>query len=455
MLIDAARDSAVARRLIDTPEEVFPKYDLSAEEIDILAHRDDRLLSLLAEKPGDRRNVSLVSDENSVNVPSVPRFSLVLTVAPVLVDGALTFAAWVTPLAEGADPDSVPMPEGTQLPGRPLAPLHAVLQISAQQLADAAGSPQVGLSALLLRPSNMTVAAIPESAGIPADPDDQPPDIWIAGLGIATAGQITSEVEQAIRSSREVLYLDTGIATRAVLESLCPRVTSLYDDTYSEDRPRQDGYARIADRVLQAARDHAPVTLAIHGHPLVAATAPFLVMEQARKTGLRVRVLPGVSAIDTVFADLRVDPVVHGMQMYEATDLLLRRRPLQADVPALIWQIGPIETCLHTMRVSNAARYQRLITHLSLFYPPRHEVAAVYCSPHALLPPKILRFAIEDMGKHAGEIHHGFSLYIPPAASRPIEDYDLLGKLNSPEHLRNITGTTAAESDTGCGEPSI
>jgi hypothetical protein len=171
----------------------------------------------------------------------------------------------------------------------------------------------------------------------------------------------------------------------------------------------------------------------------MAAHPPFLILELAHALELQVTVLPGISAIDAILADLRLDPVVHGVQMYEATDLLLRRRPLQPDVPAIVWQIGPIETCLHSMRVSRPERFARFIAHLRQYYPPRHEVVAIYCSPHPILPPAIFRFALEDMGQYAGEIHSGFTLYVPPTASRPIQDYDLLAKLYSVEHLRDIT----------------
>jgi hypothetical protein len=264
-------------------------------------------------------------------------------------------------------------------------------------------------------------------------------EIRIAGLGLQTVAHVTREVDQAICSSREVLYLDTGVATKSFLEQRCPRVTSLYEESYFDEALRTNAYEHIAARVVEAALDHPPVTFAIHGHPLVAAHPPFLILELAHALDLRVAVLPGISAIDAILADLRLDPVIHGVQMYEATDLLLRRRPLQPEVPAILWQIGPLETCLHSMRVSRPERFSRLIAHLLQFYPPRHEVVAIYCSPHPLLPPAILRFAIEDMGEHAQEIHAGFTLYVPPAGSRPIHDYDLLGKLYSVDHLRRIT----------------
>ena len=264
-------------------------------------------------------------------------------------------------------------------------------------------------------------------------------DLWIAGLGLQTVNQVTREVEHAIRSSCEVLYLDTGVATRTLLESLCPQVTSLYEQSYSEEKSRVSAYEHMAARVVDAALEHPPVTFAIHGHPLIAAHPPFLVLELAKALDLRVEVLPGISALDAIFADLRIDPVVHGVQMYEATDLLLRRRPLQPEVPAIIWQIGPLETGLHTDRASRPERFSRFIGHLRQYYPARHEVVAIYCAPHPLLAPNILRFALEDMGRYAQDIHAGFTLYVPPTASRSIQDWDLLAKLYSVDHLRNIT----------------
>jgi hypothetical protein len=38
------------------------------------------------------------------------------------------------------------------------------------------------------------------------------------------------------------------------------------------------------------------------------------------------------------------------------------------------------------------------------------------------MPPAILRFALQNMGRFADQIHAGFTLYIPPTTSRPIQD---------------------------------
>jgi hypothetical protein len=55
------------------------------------------------------------------------------------------------------------------------------------------------------------------------------------------------------------------------------------------------------------------------------------------------------------------------------------------------------------------------------------------------VPATILRFALEDMGGHAAEIHGGFTLYVPPAVARAVLDGELVGKLYSVEHLRSVT----------------
>lgn len=264
-------------------------------------------------------------------------------------------------------------------------------------------------------------------------------DIYIVGLGVTSVHQITREAEQAISASNEVLYLDTGVATRRYLASRCARATSLYESSYREGDHRLNAYYHMAAGVVDAALTHPPVTFAIHGHPLVAVYAPFLVSDMAKVLELSVQISPGISAMDSIFAELKIDPCVEGIQMYEATDLMLRCRPLQSDVPALIWQIGNLESRLHTSRVSGPQRFDRFVRYLGQYYPADHPVIAVYAPPHPLMPADVLRFTLGELPQHAARIHAGFSLYVPARSQRPIQDLDLLGRIDSIDHLNEIT----------------
>lgn len=219
LLIDSALQPELCRRLAEAPDSVFVEYDLSAEEREILRHPDRRLLPLLgaalrvsigrreepeprapeseerSRKPGAgmARSVSFsrpqeipVADESrmplrpsqdtrqvheEVAVPNesrmLPGALMALTVVPCLIGERIAFAAWIAPMQEGADPSHAPPPPGANLPGSPLTPLHAVIQISAAQSHNGAGIPQVSMWASFRHSSNAIAPAPPESAGNP------------------------------------------------------------------------------------------------------------------------------------------------------------------------------------------------------------------------------------------------------------------------------------------------
>jgi len=263
-------------------------------------------------------------------------------------------------------------------------------------------------------------------------------DVHVVGLGIVGLDHVTREAERTLASVNEVLFVDRGVATRAWLESLGPRVTDL-SSAHVESGERTDAYRWMAARVVTAALERAPVAFALHGHPLVFAYPPFLIRDLARALGLSVVFQPGISALDAILAVLGIDPSPAGLQTYEATDLLLRARPLMDDVPLLLWQVGNVESCLHTARRSRPERFERLRDHLLGTYPPTHVARAVYCSPHPLMESVVRDVPLGELPRLAGELHAGFSLWVPAVRSRPIADLELLERIEDPAHLARLT----------------
>jgi hypothetical protein len=176
LLIAAALRPDLCRRLRESPEAVFEEFDLTGEQKDILLHADERMLGLLG--------AALTRQQESAPAPvlevaveaapsrarTLPNMSVVLTLAPYWQDkegepSRVSYAVWVSPLPEGADPANFPRPPGTELPGRALAPLRAVIQFSAVQYEDAAGQPQVGLSASFRQSSNIMAPVMPAVSG--------------------------------------------------------------------------------------------------------------------------------------------------------------------------------------------------------------------------------------------------------------------------------------------------
>jgi hypothetical protein len=50
-----------------------------------------------------------------------------------------------------------------------------------------------------------------------------------------------------------------------------------------------------------------------------------------------------------------------------------------------------------------------------------------------------LQFPIAEIGEYAEQLHAGFSLFIPRARVAPVVDHELLSKIDSSEHLDDIT----------------
>lgn len=265
-------------------------------------------------------------------------------------------------------------------------------------------------------------------------------DVTVVGLGLRGVDHVTQQGRAALRRAHEVLYVDTGVATGTWLESLCERVTPLFSQTYAGGSPRLDTYHLIAARVLQAAVRRAPVCLVVQGHPTVYSYVPLLLHATAPTLGLRVQIQPGISAEAAILAALGIDPCDHGLQSYEATDLLLRRRPLQPDVATLLWQVGGVETRLHSARRSVPARFERLTAWLLRFYGPDHPVTAVRIGVFPGVPSVARTVPLADLPSAAPYLDAATTLYLPPIGRRAIRDVELMRQLDDPVHLARITG---------------
>ncbi|MEQ8971144.1 MAG: hypothetical protein RIE73_12205 [Coleofasciculus sp. C1-SOL-03] len=127
--------------------------------------------------------------------------------------------------------------------------------------------------------------------------------------------------------------------------------------------------------------------------------------------------------------------------MYEATDLLLRQRPLQSDVPCLLWQIGTVESRLYSESASKPERFARIKHYLLKFYPPEHKLVAVYSSTYPLVQSALTVFSLNDIESYAEFLHQGVTVYIPPVENRPIADHELYSEMDNITYLNKITNS--------------
>ncbi len=255
-----------------------------------------------------------------------------------------------------------------------------------------------------------------------------PFDIAIVGLGIVGVRQITREVEETIQRCRHTFVIDGGFGVVQYLKRICAEVTSLVP-FYERGKERLPTYRRMAAEVINAAITASPVCFATYGHPLVYCYPAILIQRAAKLLNLQVEAFPGISSLDTLFVDLGIDAGTDGLQMYETTDLLLRRRPIQNDVPCILWQANAIAEPTYETDRRSPDQFLPLQRYLLEFYPSEHPITLVLSKTFPLLESITETYRLETLATDLARGPQSGNLYIPPVRRRPIADYKLLEKL--------------------------
>jgi tetrapyrrole methylase family protein/MazG family protein len=145
-------------------------------------------------------------------------------------------------------------------------------------------------------------------------------EIVIVGLGPGPLDQLTPEARTVLENAPRVLL---RIAAHPVAQWLIDsgRPVVALDFVYAIPRITYPAvYEFIADIVVREARLRGTAVYAVPGHPLVFESTPALIESRARAAAVGVRIIPGLSFLDVLFAELRVDPV-SGLHVVSAFDV--------------------------------------------------------------------------------------------------------------------------------------
>ena len=223
--------------------------------------------------------------------------------------------------------------------------------------------------------------------------------ITIVGLGPGDASLLTAEARELLASAAEV-WLRTkrhptisGLPTGPAYESF----DAIYDGGDSFDQV----YEQIVTRVLDLARRPQGVIYAVPGHPLFGETTVRELLARAQAAGLSVRIVAGLSFVDSLAAALGIDPLADGLLVLDALALGGRRRLFIPQRPTVIAQVYDRRTASHAKLALLEA------------YPPGHAVRIVRAAgtgDAAVIDTTVERLDREDAFDHLA------TLYVPPLA---------------------------------------
>jgi len=161
------------------------------------------------------------------------------------------------------------------------------------------------------------------------------------GAGIRPGLHLTQETRRRIERADDVLYLLAEVAPTSWIHHLNPSGVSM-SELYRPGRDPSEVYEELVERALELVRRGRKVCMVTYGNPAVFDDSCHEAVRRARKEGYRAELLPAISAIDCLFADLDVDPGRGGLQLYDATDFLDSKREPDTGVALVLWQISVV-----------------------------------------------------------------------------------------------------------------
>jgi uncharacterized protein YabN with tetrapyrrole methylase and pyrophosphatase domain len=232
------------------------------------------------------------------------------------------------------------------------------------------------------------------------------------GTGIHI-GQITVEAREWLQIADKVLYCVSDAATEKLIVDLNNSAESMYC-YYGEGKRRMQTYEEMISRTLSALQSHEVVVVAYYGHPGFFVYPSHRAIKIAREAGYRAFMLPGVSSFDCLIADLGIS-VSQGCQIFEATDLMLRRRQLDTSSHIVILQVSALGELGYSFKGFDYQHLGTLGEFLMQSYPPEFVVKAYHAAQFAITEARVDELSIADLAN--ANIKHVGTLYIPPLRS--------------------------------------
>jgi hypothetical protein len=217
-----------------------------------------------------------------------------------------------------------------------------------------------------------------------------------------------------------VPYLVADPVAALRIEALNPCSRSL-DGFYGDTKPRRETYAEIVDAIVSDVTAGAHVCAVLYGHPGVFAWPGHEAIARLRAAGLPARMLPAVSALDCLVADLGIDPATTGLQTYEASYFFVRGPVVDPHATLVLLQVGMLGESGGAATDAVAARFRLLVDRLAELYGGGREAILYEASPVPGTAPAITRFALGEPGSVAPRVMSTLCL---PGAAPPRADRD-------------------------------
>ena len=257
-------------------------------------------------------------------------------------------------------------------------------------------------------------------------------DITIIGAGLRQYAQLTLEAIAALRKARSIYHsgFNGDLSALSNRWNLTATIVNLDAPEYAVGSYRPDMYARMAAAVIEEAVREPGIAVLQPGSAVVVDSVTEGILQGAAARGLSAAIIPGVSCIESVLAEVAYDAGA-GVQVVQAQKLILHRQVLNPALAAVIIQPGYYDTRWWAgIGLSTAERFIALRDHLLTVYDAATEMALVLSPIQPGQAGSVFWFVLGDLPALHRLMSPFHTLFIPPTA-HPDLDTAFLERIDS------------------------
>lgn len=241
------------------------------------------------------------------------------------------------------------------------------------------------------------------------------PTLIVVGSGIKSIAHLTEETKKVIQKADKVLYLVNEDHLKAWIIRESKNAESL-EPIYFSIPKRIDAYHQITSAILSNYHKYQNLCVVFYGHPVVFAESALSAVKKIRAENGNAIILPAISSMDCLFADLQIDPGDGGCFSIDATELLIYERCIDIYAHTILWQISNLG--MHDINKSN--KLHVLCDYLRNYYLEEQPVCIYEAAIIPVQKPRIEWLKLPELNK--AEIKPISTLYIPPITQRVVSN---------------------------------
>lgn len=246
-------------------------------------------------------------------------------------------------------------------------------------------------------------------------------NLVVVGTGIKSVAHLSQETIVVIRQAARVLFLVNEPLMKEWIIRENKNSQSL-DTIYFAYEKRIDAYQAITNYIVSENDKCSSLCVVFYGHPTLFASSALQAVRHVKQKNETARILPAISSLDCLIADLAIDPGDKGCFSADATDFLIYKRIFDIHSHLILWQIASLgafnqekTSCMHVLQ-----------DYLLKFYPMDHMACLYEASQYPSMPPRMDFFPLSNIEQQA--VTSISTLYIPPVIKEEC-DKDMLKKL--------------------------